>query len=268
MTSLHMTRLHVGIDSGSTICKAVLFDGADILYAQAINTGWNPESSGSKALETLLAANGLIRDSVCVSVTGYGREALAFADHSLTEISSHGLGGAYLVPEAGAVIDIGGQDSKVIRIEDGRVTDFIMNDKCAAGTGRFLNMACETLGTQVDAVDAFVDSSEPIAINSMCTVFAESEIIGLLAMQKDRRRIMAGVLQSIALKVQQLATKLDLAAGRPLLLAGGLSGIVALRDSISKTLGLELVGHRYALYAGAVGACIDAIRRNKGQQHV
>jgi predicted CoA-substrate-specific enzyme activase len=239
----------------------VLFDGHDVLYARAIKTGWDPMLSGTESLDALLADQGLCRADVFVSATGYGRDMLGFADHSLTEISSHAFGAAHLATGIGGVIDIGGQDSKVIRVRDGRVADFIMNDKCAAGTGRFIGMACETLGTRLEDIDSFVDLSGSIPVNSMCTVFAESEIIGLLSLRKDRAQIMTGVLQSVAQKARQLVSKLDFSDGRPLLLTGGLSSCVALRGIITEAVGIEVLGHRLAWYAGAIGACVGAARQ-------
>jgi len=188
----------------------------------------------------------------------YGREAIDFADCSFTEITCHAFGALFLSTDISGVIDIGGQDSKVIQIRDKRVANFLMNDKCAAGTGRFLSMACDTLGVCLKDVDRFADPNEVIPINSMCTVFAESEIIGSLAMQKDRSKIMRGVLQSIALKIRQMTGKLDFTESKPLLMTGGLSRSSVLVDITSRTIGLEVVTHKHAPFVGAVEACICA----------
>lgn len=247
---------YIGIDSGSTMCKAVLFRNNKIIDTQIGKTGWNPRLSATESLDSLLGRNALSRADVIVSATGYGREAIDFADHVFTEITCHAFGGMYLLPEAQGIIDIGGQDSKVIKTVKQKVADFLMNDKCAAGTGRFLSMACEILGIDLSYIDEFVDLKEAIPINSMCTVFAESEIIGLLSMQKERSQIMAGVLQSIAQKIRQMAGKMDFPQDAPVLMTGGLSRSKALIAAISEVTGLHVVTHEYALFAGAVGACI------------
>ena len=256
-----MTKYFVGIDSGSTMCKAVLSDGRRVMDVESVKTGWNPKLSAVESLGFLLERNRLCRDDIYVSATGYGREAVDFAEYTFTEITCHAFGAMFLMPGIGGVIDIGGQDSKVISIRDNRVVNFFMNDKCAAGTGRFLSMACETLGVRLDDVDEFADPNEAIPVNSMCTVFAESEIIGLLAMQKDRSKIMTGVLQSIAQKIRLMTVKIDLSNDMPLLMTGGLSRSQVLMNIISRTTGLDVVTHEQALFAGAIGACICAINR-------
>lgn len=258
-----MIKRLVGIDSGSTMCKTVLFGGCEIIDFLIVKTGWNPLLSAAESLETLLERNAVCREEICVSATGYGREAIDFADFISTEITCHAYGGMYLSPEIQGVIDIGGQDSKVIQIRDNKVVNFLMNDKCAAGTGRFLSMACETLGVPLGDIDAFADCGEAISINSMCTVFAESEIIGLLSMQKDRAKIMTGVLQSIAQKILQMTGKINFTKDAPLLMTGGLSKSTALLRIISQTTGLNVITHPRALLAGAVGACLYAENKRK-----
>ena len=248
----------IGIDSGSTMCKAVLFDGEGIVGFKNIRTGWDPKLSAEECLGVLLEESRLCRKDVCVSATGYGREAIDFADYTFTEITCHAYGALFLSPGIGGVIDIGGQDSKVIQIRGKKVIDFVMNDKCAAGTGRFLSMACDALEVRIQDIDAFADPKESITINSMCTVFAESEIVGSLAMQKDRSKIMTGVLQSIAHKIQQMSGKLDFDENNPLLMTGGLSRSKVLVDVISRMIGVNVATHEHGLFAGALGACVCA----------
>ncbi|MDR0649091.1 MAG: acyl-CoA dehydratase activase [Synergistaceae bacterium] len=253
-----MTKWFVGIDSGSALCKTALFDGKGVTDALAVKTGWNPGLSAAESLGCILKRNSLSRGDVCVSSTGYGREAIDFADCSFTEITCHAFGGMNLAPGIEGVIDIGGQDSKVIQIEGGRVTNFMMNDKCAAGTGRFLNMSCERLGLRLEDIDEFADPDEAIPVNNMCAVFAESEIIGLLAMQKDRSKIMTGVLQSIAQKIRQMTGKVGFTGTAPLLMTGGLSKSALLIRIIAQAISLDVITHELALFAGAVGACVCA----------
>lgn len=260
-----MRKYFVGIDSGSTMCKAVLSGGESVIGSRALKTGWNPRLSAQESLDFFLDRNSLCRDEVYVSATGYGREAIDFADHMFTEITCHAFGAMTLAPGIGGVIDIGGQDSKVIQIRGNRVVNFLMNDKCAAGTGRFLSMACETLGVSLENIDDFADPDEAIPVNSMCAVFAESEIIGLLSMQKERSKIMAGVLHSIAQKVRQMTGKIDFDGDTRLLMTGGLSRSNTLINIISQTIGLSVVTHEQALFAGAVGACICAANKISGE---
>lgn len=256
-----MKKYFVGIDSGSTMCKSVLFDGETMIDIHTTKTGWNPKLSAEESLALLLTRNNIGRDDVYVSTTGYGRESIDFADYTFTEITCHAYGGMYLSPNIQGIIDIGGQDSKVIELKDGKVVNFFMNDKCAAGTGRFLSMACDTLGIELKDIDAFSDLSNPVSITSMCTVFAESEIVALLAIQTDRAKIMAGVLYSIANKIQQQSSKLHFSDDLPLLMTGGLTISQALIDTIAETIGHKVITHKHALHAGAVGACICAHKK-------
>lgn len=258
-----MKEFYIGIDSGSTMCKSVLFNGKDIVDTYVIKTGWNPKLSASESLEYLLKENTISRDNVNITATGYGRETIDFADNIFTEITCHAYGGIYLKPEIQGIIDIGGQDSKVIQIQNQRVSDFLMNDKCAAGTGRFLSMACEILDIKLEDIDEFTDIIDPISISSMCTVFAESEIIGLLSMEKDRSKIMGGVLQSIAQRIRTMSGKINFDLEAPILMSGGLSKSESLIKIISKITGLKVGTHDNALFAGAIGACICAYNKNK-----
>jgi predicted CoA-substrate-specific enzyme activase len=246
------------------MCKAVLSDGKAVLDRMAIKTGWNPKQSAEECLGVFLRRNGLNMQETVVSATGYGREAIDFADVAYTEITCHAFGALCLCQDIGGVIDIGGQDSKIIQIENGKVANFLMNDKCAAGTGRFLSMACDVLEVKLEDIDAFADTNEFVPINSMCTVFAESEIIGALAMQKDRSRILAGALHSIALKIKQMAGKVAFNKDRPIMMTGGLSRSQALINVISKTVGLTVTTHELALFAGALGACVHAAKFSNG----
>jgi len=258
-------RYYLGIDSGSTMCKAVMFDKESnaLLGLHSIKTGWNPKLSATECSALLLSKSKLEREEVCICATGYGREAIDFANYTFTEITCHGFGALFLNSDIGGVIDIGGQDSKVIQIGDNRVVDFLMNDKCAAGTGRFLNMACDTLGISLEEIDTFAHPSEAIVINSMCTVFAESEIIGSLAMQKDRSKILTGVLRSIAHRIRQMAGKFNFDKTKPLLMTGGLSRSNMLINAIEKAVAIGVITHAHADFAGAIGACVCAINKDK-----
>ena len=172
-----------GVDVGSVAAKAVIFDpqSRSLLGKAVLPTGWNAREAGEKALAAACADTGGIAVSRIVG-TGYGRISLPFADKVVTEITCHARGAVHLFPGTGVVLDIGGQDSKVISTApDGSVQDFLMNDKCAAGTGRFLQVLSDILGMELAELGEAAGRGKPAAISSMCAVFAETEIIGLLA---------------------------------------------------------------------------------------
>ena len=172
-----------GVDVGSVAAKAVIFDpqSRSLLGKAVLPTGWNAREAGKKALAAACADAGGIAASRIVG-TGYGRISLPFADKVVTEITCHARGAVHLFPGTGVVLDIGGQDSKVISTaSDGSVQDFLMNDKCAAGTGRFLQVLSGILGMELAELGEAAGRGKPAAISSMCAVFAETEIIGLLA---------------------------------------------------------------------------------------
>ena len=178
--------IYAGIDAGSRSIKALLFDAgrSQILASGLADQGVEQERLATELFEKLLRDAGLERAQISgVVATGYGRNAIRFADTTITEITCHARGVHRLVPEARTIIEIGGQDSKVIALEDGgRVRDFAMNDRCAAGTGRFLEMVATRLDMDWEKLSALAQQSQkPALISNMCVVFAETEIIGLLA---------------------------------------------------------------------------------------
>jgi predicted CoA-substrate-specific enzyme activase len=187
----------------------VLYDGA-LVDAVTIPTGWNSREAAERALGDLLAPRGLSRgDLGHLVATGYGRGAVAEADARITEITCHALGAAHLFPKVRFVLDIGGQDSKVIALDGaGRVTDFLMNDKCAAGTGRFLHVMAAHLEYELEDFSRLPDDLEPLAVSSMCTVFAESEVVGLLAGGADKAALALGLLDAVAGRACGMLAKL------------------------------------------------------------
>lgn len=195
----------VGIDVGSTATKAVAFDGT--IRAWAIRpTGWSPKDAGASILSEVLDQAGIVQDDVTRIIgTGYGRISLPFIDRAVTEITCHAQGAHWCFPDISMIIDVGGQDSKVIKInQTGKVIQFQMNDKCAAGTGRFLQVMAQALGMELTEMSA-LSLADPVTINSMCTVFAESEVISLLAAGETKERIAAGLLLAVARRVATLA---------------------------------------------------------------
>jgi (R)-2-hydroxyacyl-CoA dehydratese activating ATPase len=247
--------LSVGIDIGSTATKAVLFDGK-VRGSAMVPTGWDPKEAGLSALRLALDAAGAAEGSVrCIVGTGYGRISLPIFDRRVTEITCHARGAYHLFPDTRTVVDIGGQDSKVIALdEQGGVADFIMNDKCAAGTGRFLQVMAGVLDASLEELGAIAVGAEPVQISSMCTVFAESEIIGLLARGMDKGRIAAGIFQAIARRIQGLAGRV------PLSEKVTFSGGVALNPEICRTigagLGVSLYLPKEPQLVGALGAAL------------
>lgn len=247
----------VGIDVGSTSTKVVLLDGEKMFY-NVRPTGWSPKQAGQDAFQELLEKNGYREEQVSkIIATGYGRLTLPFAHKAVTEITCHAKGASYLVPGTDLVVDIGGQDSKVIKIdEQGKVLDFIMNDKCAAGTGRFLQVMAASLGLEVSELAEVAAGQTPVAINNMCTVFAESEVIGMLAQGVDKANIVAGLHSSIAKRIVAMVNRLG--AGQKITFTGG----VALNDGVKKSLeeGLnrEVIVPKECQLVGALGAALLA----------
>ena len=180
-----------------------------------------------------------------------------FVNKAVTEITCHARGAAYLVPNSPMVIDIGGQDSKVIKIDQkGQVLDFAMNDRCAAGTGRFLQVIAAALGSDVSELSELGLNKSPLALNSMCAVFAESEVIGLLASGHDKGEIVAGLHQSIARRIASMAGRLG--SAERIAFTGGVARNEGLRRCLQEALGMEVVVPDMCQMAGALGAALLA----------
>jgi len=251
----------IGIDVGSSGTKAVLFDGTAYDGVE-IPTGWNPKEAGEKAYRELLSRGGGLQPAAVIG-TGYGRISLPFIDRKVTEITCHARGAVHLFPGTRLVLDIGGQDSKVIAVDDeGRVGDFVMNDKCAAGTGRFLQVMTGVLDVTLGELGALAADGAPVEVSSMCAVFAESEIIGLLARGVDKRSIAAGIVDSIARRVQGLVQRLHV--GGEVTFTGGLARNPDICRLISKKLGYELNVPEKPHMTGGLGAALlgyDGLRQ-------
>ncbi|XNM77382.1 acyl-CoA dehydratase activase [Escherichia coli] len=189
-----------------------------------------------------------------LTLTGYGRRLVDFADKQVTEISCHGLGARFLAPATRAVIDIGGQDSKVIQLDDdGNLCDFLMNDKCAAGTG-VPGGDPRTLGTSVEQLDSITENVTPHAITSMCTVFAESEVISLRSAGVAPEAILAGVINAMARRSANFIARLSCEA--PILFTGGVSHCQTFARMLESHLGMPVNTHPDAQFAGAIGAAV------------
>lgn len=247
-----------GVDVGSVAAKAVIIDSCShaLLGSAVLPSGWNAREAGEKALAAACAnAGGLIPTRVVG--TGYGRISLPFADKTVTEITCHARGAVYLFPRTGMVLDIGGQDSKVIGTEpDGSVQDFIMNDKCAAGTGRFLQVLSGILGMDLAELGTAAGQGKAVSISSMCAVFAETEIIGLLAQGVQPADIAAGVFRSIARRMRGLAARIPLRG--ECTFTGGLAISPAFSALLSEELDVPVNVPAQPQLTGALGAAIIA----------
>lgn len=251
-----------GIDAGSRTIKVVVWDSAaGAVVAQGlIDQGVEQARLARGLLEDLLRAHGLARRDVDrVVATGYGRGAVDVADTTVTEITCHARGVCHLCPDAATVIDIGGQDSKLIRLDsDGRVRDFAMNDRCAAGTGRFLEVVAGRLATTLAGLgDLAARSRAPAPISSMCVVFAETEIIGLLAAGTPREDIVAGVQAAIAGRVAGMAGR---KTDGPVVFTGGVALVSGMAGALGSALGQSVIPAPDPQMTGALGAALVAAR--------
>ena len=250
-----------GIDSGSATTDVVILDQDKTIVAKVIlPTGAGASGGAARALEQALAQAGLKQSDLTATVTtGYGRSVIAAGDKSVTEISCHAKGAHYLNPAVRTVIDIGGQDSKVIRLdEDGGVVSFVMNDKCAAGTGRFLEMMARTLELSLEEISLIgLTWNDDIAISSMCTVFADSEVVSLVAQNKALPDIVHGLNNSVASRAAALYRRVK---GEPVcMMTGGVSRNQGVVKAIETVLGHPLSIHEDAQLCGALGAALFAL---------
>ncbi|MBW2650194.1 MAG: 2-hydroxyglutaryl-CoA dehydratase [Deltaproteobacteria bacterium] len=250
-----------GIDIGSITAKAVVLSDGRILGSKVAFTGYNARQAGKSVFEDLLRELDMDASSIEKTVsTGYGRNSVKFADKAMTEIICHGAGAHYLNPEVRSIIDVGGQDSKVLTIDsDGKVRDFAMNDKCAAGTGRFLEVMARALESDLDDFgDLSLKSDNPSKISSICTVFAESEVISLISKGKSREDIIAGIHESVASRVSSMARRVGVK--EPVMMTGGVAKNIGVVQALEKALGVSIEVSEFAQVNGAVGAAIVAMR--------
>ncbi len=245
---------YVGIDIGSTATKTVIMDGnkQKIIHNKIVPSGWNSKETGLALLEWVKDV--LDNAEFTVTATGYGRISVPFANKTITEITCHGKGAYFLFEKDATIIDIGGQDTKVIVLKNGQVVDFIMNDKCSAGTGKFLEIMANRLGLNLEEMFAFAQKGKDINLSSTCTVFAESEVISLMGRGTPREDIAKGVINQIVAKTVALANRKPIA--EQYFLTGGFSNSPFVIAEIEKKLKKEILTHEFGSYAGAIGACI------------
>ena len=248
-----------GIDVGSLSAEAVLLKDGRVVTFSIIPTGADSRKAAEKALTAAMESAGLQFDDLAVIVaTGYGRISIPFAHKRITEITCHGRGAFYLDPAVRTVIDIGGQDSKVIRLnQQGKVLDFAMNDKCAAGTGRFLEVMATALEVELENLAALSDQAvRAISISSTCTVFAETEVVSLLAGGADRAEIARGLHESIAARTSSLVYRVGL--DEAVLMTGGVAKNSAVVKALEEKLQLRIIVPPEPQIAGALGAALLA----------
>ncbi len=256
-------KLGAGVDVGSTQTKAVIVDESRRIVARAlIATGANVTRAGENAFVAACESAGLPREAVGYVVgTGYGRYKVTFGDAQITEITCHARGAHSLFPATRTVVDMGGQDTKAIKVgADGSVVDFSMNDKCAAGTGRFLSAAADVTGVGLDDIGPrSLEAKTPVRLTSVCTVFVESDIMSYLAQRKTVEDILGGVHKAIATRTMALIRRVGVE--EEITFTGGVSrnlGMVrALEDVLGKPINVSPEGH----YIGALGAALFALER-------
>lgn len=249
----------VGIDIGSVTAKAAVVQNGEILAVKIMRTGYNIKNVGEQLFEGIVSGLGLNPSDIhAVVATGYGRKSIAFAAQAVTEITCHAAGARYMNAEVRSVIDIGGQDSKVILLDEtGRVRDFAMNDKCAAGTGRFLEVMARALEVDISEFGNLAQAAtQPSAISSMCTVFAESEVISLIAKGESRENIIAGIHDAIAARVSSMAGRIRWTA--PIMMSGGVARNSGVVEAIERKVGYPLIVSSNAQFTGAIGAALIA----------
>jgi (R)-2-hydroxyacyl-CoA dehydratese activating ATPase len=244
-----------GMDIGSTMTKVVIVgDGKESSLIKP--TGPEHRKLANRVIEEALGLEGIALDDVTYIVaTGYGRINVPFADRQVTEITCHAKGLSSLLPSARTVVDIGGQDSKGIRIENGKVVDFVMNDKCAAGTGRFLEIIAEALGVPLEKMgELSLAAEKPAVVGNMCTLFAEQEVISQLAAGESVPNLVAGIHQAIAARIFALVSKLKI---KPeVAITGGGAKNIGLVKALEAKFGCAVLVPREPLLTGALGAAL------------
>ncbi len=253
-----------GVDIGSRSIEVVLTDGAQVLETVTVNTGSAPTENAKKAFAHALAAAGVKRQDLArVIATGYGRNYFPEADAVSSEILCHARGAAYLFPAARTVIDIGGQDSKMISLDgNGKVANFVMNDRCAAGTGKFIEMVGLMLDVPLDRMGLMTNGSrDACEISSMCAVFAESEIIGLTQSGTPVDVVLRGVFRSVARRTLAMTGKIGLT--NDVVFTGGVARNVGVARAIENETGVKLLIPPDPQITGALGAALIAADKAK-----
>ena len=254
-----------GIDVGSLTAQAVLVEDGSIYAYKSIPVRPNPLESAGAAFGNLLEEKGLKQEDIkYVISTGYGREKIQdakVAQENVSEISCHGMGAFSLVKDVRTIIDIGGQDAKVIKVDErGELLDFVMNDKCAAGTGRFLEVMARTLGVTLDELGPISQGSRnPPEMSTRCSIYAETEVIHYLQRGVSREDLAASINRSMAERVMALVRRVGVE--REVMMTGGVAKNIAVRTELEKSLNVRMVNARIdPQIIGAYGAAVLAQR--------
>jgi predicted CoA-substrate-specific enzyme activase len=260
-----------GCDIGSTTSKAVIFKDGEIVSYYIMDSTVNPYESSKMAMNEALKLAGLnsIEDLDYIVGTGYGRLKVLFADENVSEITCHGRGAHFLCPTVKTIVDIGGQDAKVISISDkGKVLEFVMNERCAAGTGKFFEAMAKTLQCGLDGISSPSNQGEnPSIITSQCSVFAESEVVTLISEGNELKNIISGVNFSVASRLNSLTRKIGIE--EDITLTGGCSKNQGLTMALESKLGIKMKKLSVdAQLAGALGAAVIATEKANGKRKV
>jgi len=254
--------LTLGIDIGSTTTKAVILKNGTEIVASSVSAVAVGTRGVFDAVDLAFHDSGITPEDIsCIVATGYGREMYRNADHRISELTCHAIGAYQLIPGIRTIVDIGGQDAKVIYLNDqGQMTGFVMNDKCAAGTGRFLDVMANILTLNVSQLaDIAEKSGNPVRISNTCTVFAESEVISRLAGGAEIPDVVAGICESVASRVAMLAKRNPVV--KDVCMTGGVAQNRAIRASLSHYLGVNIFWNEKSQLMGAIGAAIYGFRK-------
>lgn len=258
-----MSKFTMGIDVGSTASKCVILkDGKEIVSQAVISVGTGT-SGPARAIKQALEGAGFqsIEDLDCAVATGYGRNSLEEVPLQMSELSCHAKGAHFLFPRVRTIIDIGGQDSKALKVSDsGMLENFVMNDKCAAGTGRFLDVIAKVLEVSLDDLEKLDEQSKmDVAISSTCTVFAESEVISQLAKGTKIEDIVKGIHTAIASRVGSLAKRVGIKDD--VIMTGGVALNKGMVRALEKNIGFKIHTSEYCQLNGAIGAALFAYQK-------
>ena len=250
-------RYFTGIDIGSTASKVVVLDENGVVDHFVLPTGWSSKETAAEIAVRLAKDGRPVGEDMKVIATGYGRISVEYAAKTITEITCHGRGGYALMGRDCTIVDIGGQDTKVITVESGLPSNFLMNDKCAAGTGRFLDVMARILEVDVNELGTLgAQSTKYVGISSTCTVFAESEVISHIGAGEKREDIAAGVVESVVNKVAGLCSRHQIRGD--VMLTGGLCECPYLLERLSRKMGVTVTSDPMGRFAGALGAALIA----------
>lgn len=264
-------KIYAGVDVGSLAAKSVIIQGKKIIGFGLIPSGLHSEESGLNALAAAIKNAGIERSDIHAIVsTGYGRVSATYADKTVTEITCHAKGTNFLYPNARTIIDMGGQDCKAIRVsQDGAVADFAMNDKCAAGTGRFLEVMAGVFKVPLTELgDLALKASDHVPMSSTCTVFVESETISLVARGEKPENILAGIHYAIAHRVAGLFSRVGIESD--VFFSGGVAKNKGMRKALEEVMKVKIIEPTFdPQLTGALGAAAlaQAVGAKKEKQH-